>query len=279
MIKINYFFNILNSVYKDDISSCILTIVKSIDKGEKKTLTCLNPHSFYLLNHDSQFCNSVLKSDILISDGVGVYFASKLLNISIKEKITGPDLFYNLMSYLNSKSTYSVFFLGSDNKTLDKIKKRFSQNYKNLKLVGLYSPPFKEVFTVEDNLKIIDSINKVSPDILWIGMTQPKQEKWIFENQNNIKFKFSAGIGAHFDYYSGNIKTPNSCITYLNLQWLHRLLQNPKKMWKRNFISTPYFVFMILYMKISIIFNLISKRVTTNDKYLILFTIISKIYL
>jgi N-acetylglucosaminyldiphosphoundecaprenol N-acetyl-beta-D-mannosaminyltransferase len=267
MNRSDLYFQILNSVYKKDISTCILNIVKSIDDAEKKILTCLNPHSFYLLNNDSQFCNSVIKSDILIPDGVGLYYASKILNLSIKEKITGPDLFYNLMSHLNSKKNYSVYFLGSDYETLNKIKKKFSENFKNLNLVGLYSPPFKEVFTIEDNLSIIDSINKVSPDVLWIGMTQPKQEKWIFENQKNLNIKFAAGVGALFDYYSGNIKTPNTYITYFNLQWLHRLLQNPKKMWKRNFISTPYFVLIVLYIKVAIVYNLILK--TFNNLKLI----------
>lgn len=255
MKKLIIFYNLLNSIYKNDLNSCANLIISSIQSSKKTILTCLNPHSFYLLNNDIKFYNSVLNSDILIPDGIGVIYASKLLNLSIQERITGPDLFYTIMNILNKEKGFSVFFLGSNSDTLLKINERFKSDYKNIELVGHYSPPFKDSFSDEESSSMIDAINKVSPDILWIGMTQPKQEKWIYDNKNKLNIKFAAGIGAHFDYYSGNIEKPKNIFLLLNLQWLHRFFQNPKKMWRRNFISTPFFIFIILVITFFLYFK------------------------
>jgi N-acetylglucosaminyldiphosphoundecaprenol N-acetyl-beta-D-mannosaminyltransferase len=249
MMKLINYYNLLNLIYKYDIKSCTNLITNSLKNSEKIILTCINPHSFYLLNNDLNFYNSVIKSNLLIPDGIGILYASKLLNLNIKEKITGPDLFYSLMNELNKKNDIKVYFLGSNSDTLKKINAKFSQDFKNIKLVGQYSPPYRDTFTDDENLNIINAINKVSPDILWIGMTQPKQEKWIFENKDKLNIKFAAGIGAQFDYYSGNITMPNKIYLSFNLQWLHRLIQNPRKMWKRNFISSPIFCLNILTIK------------------------------
>ena len=243
-------FDLIKRIFKDDINELINLIIESIDT-QKNYIVCFNPHSFYLYNKDKYFRNAVNNAKWIIPDGIGIVIASKILNLRIHKRICGPDVFFSLMKNLNKNGKYTVFFLGSTNLILSKIEDKFKTEYSNLIFAGSYSPPFKDELSVEDNLFIINKINLIKPDILWIGMTQPKQEKWLFENINSINIKFAVGIGAFFDYYSDTIKIPNKVIIWLNLQWLHRLIQNPIKMWRRNLISTPFFIFAIfkIYFK------------------------------
>jgi N-acetylglucosaminyldiphosphoundecaprenol N-acetyl-beta-D-mannosaminyltransferase len=216
---------------------------ESLDKIEpnegKIVINTINPHSYVTAKKDVEFKIALQDSDILIPDGSGIVLAAKLINGDKINKIAGADLHKHLLGKLNMIGG-SAFYMGASQATLDKIKVRLFSDFPNVN-VGTYSPPFKESFTDDDNVKIIEKINSFKPDVLFIGMTAPKQEKWVHQNKEKLNFKVACSIGAVFDFYAGNTKRAPQWMIDFGLEWLHRSLLS-WRLAKRNFISNPIFI-------------------------------------
>jgi N-acetylglucosaminyldiphosphoundecaprenol N-acetyl-beta-D-mannosaminyltransferase len=157
--------------------------------------------------------------------------------------VTGSDVFAGLNQRLNAAGLMRVFFLGSTKETLALIKKRMANDYPNVKVAGVYSPPFKDVYSNAEISEIIKAVNSAAPDVLWVGLSAPKQEKFVFESRARLNVKFVAAVGAVFDFYSGNVKRDkDSWFVSHGMEWLPRLLQEPGRLWKRMFVSAPVFL-------------------------------------
>ena len=208
-------------------------------------MACLNPHSYAEALRDNNFSSALKSADWLIPDGVGIVIAAKVLGRAIKERVTGADVFESVMQELNMCSG-SVFFLGSTEWTLKHIEKRLKVDFPNVRIAGLYSPPFQAEFDEVENQAMVAAISAATPDVLWVGMTAPKQEKWIAAHRELLPIKFVGAIGAVFDFYSGKIKRSPPVFQRMGLEWLPRLIQEPKRLWRRTFISAPVFLVDVL---------------------------------
>ena len=143
----------------------------------------------------------------------------------------------------------TVMFMGSSQKVLDLIVKRAAEVYPHLKIVT-YSPPYKPEFSEEDNKAIIEAINAVNPDLLWIGMTAPKQEKWTYSHWNELNIHCHVGtIGAVFDFFAGTVERAPIWWQRHGLEWLYRLLKEPQRMWRRYIIGNTLFLWNMLKEK------------------------------
>jgi len=242
-------------ILSESSEQCVKNIIYSIstfDRGDcGKWLACFNPHSFAESLRDTQFSHALKKADWLVADGSGVVFASKILRGAVANRTTGSDIFEGVSSELNMRGGGSVFFLGSTEATLAKICQRYVADYPNLTITGTYSPPFKPEYTKEELREMLDLINRDSPDILWVGMTAPKQEKWIYQQIPELDVKFAAAIGAVFDFYAGNVARSSPIFRKLHLEWLPRLFQEPRRLWRRMFISAPVFIWRVLLQRLS----------------------------
>jgi N-acetylglucosaminyldiphosphoundecaprenol N-acetyl-beta-D-mannosaminyltransferase len=236
----------------DDISALVLDGDGA--KSRARWLACINPHSYVESQRDTEFSAALKFADWLIPDGIGIPIASKILGTPLKSRITGYDVFVNVLSKLDLAKGCKVFFLGSTQETLDKINIKITRDYVNVVCCGTFSPPFADAFTEEQNRAMINAINNSEADIVWVGMTAPKQEKWIFENISQLDTKFVAAVGAVFDFYAGNVRRPKF-FQVVGLEWLYRLLQNPVRLWKRTLISAPLFAFDIVVIKINSLFK------------------------
>lgn len=142
-------------------------------------------------------------------------------------------------------------FMGSNEKVLRLIREKAAGEYPRIEVVT-YSPPYKPVFSAEDNAAIIQAVNEADPDLLWIGMTAPKQEKWTYSNWEKLDIHCHAGtIGAVFDFYAGTAKRAPLWWQRHSLEWLYRLLSEPKRMWRRYVIGNPLFLWNIAKEKFS----------------------------
>ncbi|MBU2947841.1 WecB/TagA/CpsF family glycosyltransferase [Zobellia uliginosa] len=216
--------NVLNyPVYKLDLNQL---------NGTKKLLiNTINQYSFCIAEKDTKFKEALLQSDVLLPDGIGIVAAAKFINKEKITKIAGADLHAYFLEKLDKESG-SCFYMGSSESTLVKIKKRLHKEFPNIK-VGTYSPPFKPEFNTEDNTAILEAVNSFSPDVLFVAMTAPKQEKWSYQFKNELNTQYICSIGAVFDFYAGTITRPSKFWQNLGLEWLGRLLKEPKRMWKR----------------------------------------------
>lgn len=235
-----------------------LVILESRDKLSvlpegKLLINTINAHSFNTAQNDSLFAEALAKGDVLIPDGASIVWACKTLNAKSKPKMrcAGWDLFAFEMKKLNQTGG-KVMFMGSSEKVLRMVKAQAAESYPNLDVVT-YSPPYKPVFSPEDNAAIIKAINAANPDLLWIGMTAPKQEKWTYEHWNELNIHCHVGtIGAVFDFFAGTYQRAPEWFQQHGLEWLYRLLKEPRRMWRRYVLGNPLFIWNIFKEKYSL---------------------------
>lgn len=228
-----------NHVFSEDLNS--------IDLNKKTIINTINPHSYCVSKSDISFQKALLNSDILLPDGSGIVIAAKFLRNKKIVKIAGADIHRHLLEDAN-KNHKKVFYLGAAPNTLKLIKERISKEYPNINM-GSYSPPYKPEFSNEDSQKMINEVNGFNPDILFVGMTAPKQEKWVASNKENLNATITVSIGAVFDFYAGTVERSGAFWINIGLEWLPRLLKEPKRLWRRNFVSTPLFLWYLLKAK------------------------------
>ena len=224
----------------------------SLPEG-KLLINTINAHSYNTARKDSLFAEALTNGDVLLPDGVSIVKACKWIKAKSlpKERIAGWDLFVFEMEKLEreseelrtkSEESKIVMFMGSSQKVLDLIVKRAAEVYPHLKVVT-YSPPYKPEFSDEDNKAIIDAIHAANPDLLWIGMTAPKQEKWTYSHWKELNIHCHVGsIGAVFDFFAGTMKRAPMWWQDHGLEWLYRLLKEPKRMWRRYIIGNTLFL-------------------------------------
>ncbi len=218
----------------------------------KLLINTINAHSYNTALKDKIFAEALIKGNVLIPDGISIVKACKWLKAKSQpqERIAGWDLFEFEMNRLNQKGG-KCFFMGSSEKVLNLIKRRASVDYPNIQ-IETYSPPYKPEFSEEDNKKIIDAINQANPDLLWIGMTAPKQEKWTYTHWNELNIHCHVGtIGAVFDFFAGTIERAPLWWQEHGLEWLYRLIKEPKRMWRRYIIGNTKFLINILHEKLN----------------------------
>jgi N-acetylglucosaminyldiphosphoundecaprenol N-acetyl-beta-D-mannosaminyltransferase len=213
----------------------------------KLLINTVNAYSFTKAQVDPLFAESLTKCDVLIPDGWSIVGACRFLNMKDRpvERTAGWDLFEYEMDRLNRKGGV-VMFMGSSEKVLSLIREKAAEIYPNLK-VETYSPPYKPEFSEEDNRNIIQAINQANPDLLWIGMTAPKQEKWVYSQWGRLDIHCHCGsIGAVFDFFAGTAKRAPKIWQDLYMEWLYRLLLEPSRMWRRYIIGNAKFIGLVL---------------------------------
>jgi N-acetylglucosaminyldiphosphoundecaprenol N-acetyl-beta-D-mannosaminyltransferase len=231
------------------VEGCLDQVVSWLEDGERRRyVACINPHSLVVADGDPNFRQALLGAHLLVPDGVGILLGSRILGGKIRKLVTGSDIFSGLSRRLDQagERRYSYFFLGASEKTLGKISTRLSRDYPGIRLAGVYSPPFKAEFTADDSRRMIEAVNAARPDVLWVGMTAPKQEKWVHENLGLLDVKLVGAIGAVFDFYAGNVTRSHPIFRELGLEWLPRLCREPRRLWRRNFVSSPVFLAQVI---------------------------------
>lgn len=216
-------------------------IDKSGNDDRMLTLCCLNVHSFVTAMDDDSFRLALEECDLLLPDGVGVCWAVKQLNGKKIEKIAGDDIHKHLLNKLNETGG-RVFYMGSSEDVLEKIVNRLSIEYPKVAVETL-SPPYCDELNDDVSKKFIDRINAFKPNVLFVSMTAPKQEKWVWKHAAELNHVgLAASIGAVFDFYAKTKKRAPAWMIRIKCEWLYRLLREPARIWKRIFVSTPRFV-------------------------------------
>ena len=217
----------------------------------KLLINTINAFSYDNARKDELYSEALQNGDVLIPDGISIVKACRFLNAKSqpKERIAGWDLFVYEMEKLNRVGG-KVMFLGSSDAVLNLIRQRVAEKYPKIE-VDTYSPPYKPEFSDEDNEAMISAINRSNPDLLWIGMTAPKQEKWAYTHLDRLDVHCHIGtIGAVFDFFAGTVKRAPERWQRVGLEWLYRLLSEPRRMWRRYFVGNAKFIYYIMLEKI-----------------------------
>lgn len=221
--------------------------------GDSLMVNAMNQYSYCLANKDEEFKKSLQQSNVLFPDRVAVVFAMNFLTGKKVNKIAGADVHHHLLNELNTKSG-KCFYLGASNPTLKKITEKIALQFPNIK-VGIFSPPFKSEFSEAENAEMIARVNDFNPDVLFVGMTAPNQEKWTYVHKEKLDVKIICTIGAVFDFYAGNINRASQVWINLGLEWFIRLVKEPKRMWRRYLYFGPVFIWLICKEKTKLMFS------------------------
>ncbi len=212
----------------------------------KLLINTINAHSYNTARRDPLFAEALTQGDVLIPDGVSIVKACRWIGAKSRpeERIAGWDLFEYQMQRLERKGG-TVMFMGSSERVLRLIVDRAAEVYPHLRVVT-YSPPYKPEFSDDDNRAIIAAINAARPDLLWIGMTAPKQEKWTYSHWPELDIDCHVGtVGAVFDFFAGTVERAPLWWQRHGLEWLYRLIKEPRRMWRRYIIGNVLFLWNI----------------------------------
>jgi N-acetylglucosaminyldiphosphoundecaprenol N-acetyl-beta-D-mannosaminyltransferase len=210
-----------------------------LERG-KGGYVCFSTVHMVMESHDRpDFGKRVNDADIVIPDGMPLVWMQKLQGRKDANRVRANDLMMSLMQYA-ADNGMKVGFYGGMPAVIEAIKKRAASELPNLKIVYAYSPPFRPLTDAED-VQIVDEINQADPDFLFMGLGCPKQETWMSEHSDRLK-AIMLGVGASFDFYAGNVKESPEWLGRLGLEWLYRLTQEPKRLWRRYLILNPRFM-------------------------------------
>lgn len=223
------------------------------DRQPPFKFACANPHSLVAAYCDQQFMIALRACDAVVADGVGVKLAGRLTGIDVGPRITGLEFFQGMMLRLNRQGG-RVFFFGSSNDVLLKIVTRACHDFPNVH-VEVFSPPYGEWSQVQNDEMVI-RIRAAKPDVLWVGMTAPKQEKWVDANASLVDVPVVGSIGAVFQYYAGDVKRAPQWLCRLGLEWLYRLAGEPRRLWRRTIVSAPTFLFLVMRERLAVFLHI-----------------------
>lgn len=220
-----------------------------------KQVVVANAYSVVLTHKNSEFSEVCEQADLVFADGMPIVWATAILGDRVPERVAGPDFMW-LFSAKCLEHSFRVFLFGSREPYLSSLKKNMEKSFPGIKIVGTLSPPFGE-WCEEETGKMISVINSAKPDILWVGVSTPKQDIWVHRNKVKLKAKVAIGVGAAFDFHSGRVKRAPVWMQKWGIEWLFRFLSEPRRMWRRYAIGNIQFLGIVL---IQILKKMKSKR-------------------
>ncbi len=232
-------------IHMVDYDQTIALIKDSIEKRVIGRYICACPvHPIMVSRRDHELKKALNKSWLTVPDGMPVVWAARMLGGSIIDRVYGPNLMLQICETAEMFG-FSVFLYGGKPQTLRKLKRSLLERFPHLKIAGAYSPPFRSL-SPEEEEAIITMINTASPDILFVGLGAPKQEKWMAKHCRKAKVNVMVGVGAAFDFLSGEKKQAPKWMQTRGLEWLFRLLSEPTRLWARYAVYNPLFVALFL---------------------------------
>lgn len=198
-----------------------------------------NVHTTVMSYDDPAYCAVQNGGIMAIPDGGPLSSVGRKRGFSEMERTTGPDYLKEVLK-ISAEEGYRHYFYGSTEKTLEKLSEILKKEYPGVQVAGMYSPPFRPLSQAEDQ-EIIRTISESQADFVWVGLGAPKQERWMAEHQGKVQ-GFMVGVGAAFDYLAGNIERAPMWMQKANLEWLYRLMQEPKRLFKRYFYTNTKFI-------------------------------------
>lgn len=202
-----------------------------------------NVHTTVTAYEEPEYCAIQNGGLMAIPDGGPLSTVGRKRGYAEMKRTTGPSLMGEIFK-ISTEKGYRHYFYGSTESTLELLKKKLDENYPGIQIVGMYSPPFRPL-TAEEDREVIERINDTKADFVWVGLGAPKQEKWMAEHKGQIS-GLMVGVGAGFDYYAGNIQRAPEWMQKSNLEWLYRLIQDPKRLFKRYLYTNTKFIWNVI---------------------------------
>lgn len=222
----------------------------ALQSGQKGYVCVTGVHGIMEAQKDSEFRNILNRSLITTPDGMPTVWVGWLQGFSGMRRVFGPD-FMRQMCALSVERSYTHFLYGGAPGVADELERSLHRQFPGLQIVGTYTPPFRAL-NKDEQEELLDQVRRVRPDIVWVGLSTPKQERFMAEFLPRLETQLMIGVGAAFDVHTGRIKDAPKWMKQTGLQWLHRLLQEPGRLWKRYLINNPRFLWNITFQLLRI---------------------------
>ena len=226
-----------------DMDKTVSFVEKNIHKMSGEYVCVSNGHTTIMSHEDKTYRDIQNNAVMALPDGEPLSIVSRSRGFKEARRVTGPDLMGEMFVKGNDGDGLRHFFYGGKQETLDALECVLREKYPNLQIAGMYSPPFRPLSEKEDQ-EVIEMINKSNADIIWVGLGAPKQERWMYAHWQKLH-GLMVGVGAGFDYHAGKLKRAPMWMQKMSLEWLMRLLQDPKRLWKRYLVTNVKFIWFV----------------------------------
>ncbi|HET7848468.1 MAG TPA: WecB/TagA/CpsF family glycosyltransferase [Pseudolabrys sp.] len=227
-----------------NMDQVIDTVARWIEAKASRYICAADVHSIMRARDDPLHRKALRHAAMILPDGMPVVWLSRLRGERQIERVCGPDLMLRLLEH-SAKMGWRHYFYGGSQGVADELARRARALYPGLLIVGVDCPPFREL-SEQEATAAVDRINETAPDILWVGLGCPKQEIWMLQNIGKLNNLIAIGVGAAFDFHSGRLKRAPAWMRSNGLEWLYRLLSEPRRLWWRYLYLAPRFVFLSL---------------------------------
>ena len=221
-----------------------------IDNAEKHYVSVCVVHTVMECQKNAAMRQAVNSASIATPDGMPLVWLGKMKSNQPVERVYGPDLMLELCK-LSAQRGYTQYFYGGAEGVPEDLSQTLQRKYPGLKVVGAYSPPFRPLTEVE-NKQIVEQINQANPDIIWVGLGTPKQDLWMASHRKLLTAPVIIAVGAAFDFHTGRISQAPSWMQRIGLEWLYRLIQEPKRLWYRYLVYNPLFILNVVAQSLGI---------------------------
>jgi len=223
-----------------DMKGVLATISAAIETGTKGYICATGMHGVMEAQKDPEFRSILNHAFLNVADGRPTVWVGRMQARHGMRQVTGPNLMLQLCE-LSAKTGYTHFFYGGDVGVVEQLKSAMENRFPGLKVVGTFTPPFRPL-TPEELEQLTNMVSRVKPDIFWVGLSTPKQERFVSEYIDRLDTTLMFAVGAAFDMHTGRVQESPEWLKAMGLQWLHRLCQEPRRLWKRYLINIPKFL-------------------------------------
>ncbi len=243
MTKLQYCEILKTKINVTNMQETLAYINTHIDLLRGKYICVANVHTTVMAYDNEKYRMIQNSAAMALPDGAPLSRYSRLMGFRGAQRVTGPDLMIELFQ-ISPQKGYRHFFYGATQQTLDAMQNALERDYPGIKIAGMYAPPFRPL-TAKEDAEIVQRINDAAPDFVWVGLGAPKQEEWMYAHREKL-CAVSLGVGAGFDYLAGNIKRAPRIMQKLCLEWLYRLLQDPRRLWRRYVTTNARFLWYLI---------------------------------
>jgi N-acetylglucosaminyldiphosphoundecaprenol N-acetyl-beta-D-mannosaminyltransferase len=243
--------NILGvSVTATNLSEATARIMQWISAKERTYVCVTGVHGIMESQRQPDLKAVHNAAGMVTPDGMPLVYIGKAAGHPSCGRVYGPDLMLEVCRQ-SVVHGYRHFFYGTTPQTLSLLTSRLTERFPGLQIAGTYSPPFRAL-TEAERIEVIGQINRASADIVWVGLSTPKQERWMAQNRSDLTAPVLIGVGAAFDFHAGTVRQAPRWMQPLCLEWLFRLLVEPRRLWKRYLLNNPQFLFSLAMQRLGL---------------------------
>ncbi len=231
------------TVHATSMDRTLSRLESAIANGEKGYVCVTGVHGVMESQMDSDLKRIINHALLNLPDGRPTVWVGWLRGLFQMRQVTGPTMMARLCA-LSPEKGYTHFFYGGNDGVADQLRDALTQRFPGLKVVGTYTPPFRPL-TADEEVDLISKVAQLKPDFFWVGLSTPKQERFMDQYMSKLDTRVMVGVGAAFDIHTGRIKDAPYWMKVTGVQWMHRIWQDPKRLWRRYLVNNPKFVYLI----------------------------------